>query len=59
MHPIVHAQARPDHPALIMASSGETVTYGELDAYANRFAQLMRARGLGRAQRSGNPDRER
>ena len=48
MHPIVHAQARPDHPALIMASSGETVTYGELDAYANRFAQLMRARGLGR-----------
>ena len=47
MHPIAHAQTRPDHPAIIMAGSGETVTFGELDAYANRFAQLLRARGLG------------
>ncbi|QYJ07435.1 acyl-CoA synthetase [Qipengyuania flava] len=47
MHPITHAQTRPDHPAIIMAGSGETMTYGELDAYANRFAQLVRARGLG------------
>ena len=48
MHPITHAKARPDHPAIIMSGSGETVTYGELDAYANRFAQLLRARGLER-----------
>ncbi|MDG6079333.1 acyl-CoA synthetase [Erythrobacter litoralis] len=48
MHPITHAQTRPDHPAIVMAGSGETVTYGEMDAYANRFAQLMRARGLKR-----------
>jgi len=48
MHPIAHAKARPDHPALIMAGTGETVTYGQLDDYANRFAQLMRSRGLGR-----------
>ncbi|WP_100259982.1 acyl-CoA synthetase [Qipengyuania seohaensis] len=48
MHPITHAQARPDHPAIIMAGSGETVTYREMDAYANRFAQLLRARGLKR-----------
>ncbi|MBT8427751.1 MAG: acyl-CoA synthetase [Erythrobacter sp.] len=46
MHPITHAQARPDHPAIIMSGSGETMTYGEMDAYANRFAQLLRARGL-------------
>ena len=36
MHPITHAQTRPDHPAMIMAGSGETVTFGEMDAYANR-----------------------
>ncbi|MEC7742434.1 MAG: acyl-CoA synthetase [Pseudomonadota bacterium] len=48
MHPITHAQTRPDHPAIIMAGSGETVTFGEMDAYANRFAQLLRARGLER-----------
>ncbi|MEH6722708.1 MAG: acyl-CoA synthetase [Qipengyuania sp.] len=48
MHPITHAQTRPDHPALIMAGSGQTVTFAEMDAYANRFAQLLRARGLKR-----------
>ncbi len=46
MHPIQHAQSRPDHPAVIMAGSGHTVTYGEMDKDANRFAQLLRARGL-------------
>ncbi|WP_394269755.1 acyl-CoA synthetase [Qipengyuania sp.] len=48
MHPITHARARPDHPAIIMAESGATTTYGEMDAYANRFAQLLRARGIGK-----------
>ena len=48
MHPITHAQTRPDHPAMIMAGSGQTVTFAEMDAYANRFAQLLRARGLKR-----------
>ena len=48
MHPVTHAQTRPDHPAIIMAASGETVTFGEMDDYANRFAQLLRARGLER-----------
>ena len=51
MHPITHAQSRPDHPAIIMAASGETVTFGEMDAYANRFAHLLRARGLGPGDR--------
>lgn len=47
MHPITHAAARPDRPAIIMAGSGETVTYGEMDATANRFARLLRAKGVG------------
>jgi fatty-acyl-CoA synthase len=46
MHPITHAQTRPDHPAIVMAGSGETVTYREMDRTANRFAHLLRARGL-------------
>ncbi len=46
MHPITHARTRPDHPAIIMAASGETVTFAEMDRYANRFAHLLRARGL-------------
>jgi len=46
MHPIAHAQTRPDQPAIIMAGSGHTVTYGEMDALANRYAHLLRARGF-------------
>lgn len=46
MHPIQHARSRPDHPAVIMAGSGEKMTFGEMDAAANRFAQLLRARGF-------------
>ncbi|NVE95253.1 acyl-CoA synthetase [Altererythrobacter lutimaris] len=46
MHPIQHALSRPDHPAIIMAASGHTVTYGEMDEAANRFAQLLRAKGF-------------
>ena len=48
MHPIAYAQTRPYHPAIIMAPSGETVTFGQMDDYANRFAQLLRSRGLKR-----------
>ena len=46
MHPSVHAKAHPDKPAIIMAGSGETVTYAELDARSNQVAQLLRARGI-------------
>jgi long-chain acyl-CoA synthetase len=46
MYPGVQARANPDHPAFIMASTGETVTYGELDRRTNRLAHLLRARGL-------------
>ena len=47
MHPIEHALTRPDHPAVIMAGSGASMTFAEMDAAANRFAQLLRSRGLG------------
>jgi long-chain acyl-CoA synthetase len=43
-----HAQLRPLQPAFIMASTGETVTYRELEARTNRLAHLFRNRGLKR-----------
>src|SRR5437867_6016297 len=43
-----HAYHRPLQPAFIMASSGEAVTYRELDARSNRLAHLFRNRGLKR-----------
>ena len=46
MHPFHHAQIQPDKPAYIMAGSGETVTYGQLDARSNQGAQLFRSWGL-------------
>ncbi|WP_201781288.1 acyl-CoA synthetase [Sphingomonas sp. Leaf357] len=47
MHPSVHAAANADKPALIVAETGETISYGELDRRSNRAAHLFRARGLG------------
>jgi long-chain acyl-CoA synthetase len=41
-----HAHLRPLQPAFIMANSGETVTYAELEARSNRLAHLFRNRGL-------------
>ncbi len=43
-----HAQEHPDQPAIIMATSGETVTYGEYESRCNRAAHLLRAAGLER-----------
>src|SRR6202000_37649 len=42
------AMAHPDQPAIIMASSGETVTFGEFEARSNRVAHLLRDGGLRR-----------
>ena len=47
MHPKIHAAANPSKPAVIMAGSGQVVTYAELDANSNRVAQLFRSLGLG------------
>jgi long-chain acyl-CoA synthetase len=46
MHPFIHAARFPDKPADRMAGSGEIVTYGQLEARSNRFAQLLRAQGV-------------
>ena len=46
MHPSVHARTHPDKPAIVMAGSGETLTFAQLDARSNQIAQLFRSRGL-------------
>jgi len=38
----------PDRPAIIMASSGETVSHADYERRSNRLAHLLRARGLQR-----------
>ena len=48
LHPVGHARVTPDKPAYIMAGSGETVTYAELDRRANQGAHLLRSLGLQR-----------
>jgi long-chain acyl-CoA synthetase len=48
MYPGRHAIARADQPAIVMARSGESVSYREFEARANRLAHLLRAQGLQR-----------
>jgi acyl-CoA synthetase (AMP-forming)/AMP-acid ligase II len=43
-----HAIEHPDQAAIIMATSGETVTYGEYEARGNQAAHFLRAAGLER-----------
>src|SRR3978361_1107903 len=40
------AVATPDKPAIVLYPSGTVVTFGELEARANRLAHLFRASGL-------------
>ena len=46
LHPSFHAQATPDKAAVIMAGSGQVITYRMLDDRSNQVAQLFRALGL-------------
>ncbi|MFM7121713.1 MAG: AMP-binding protein, partial [Gammaproteobacteria bacterium] len=48
MYPNASARAHPDRPCIVMASSGEVISYGELDRRANRLAHLLRRHGLQR-----------
>jgi acyl-CoA synthetase (AMP-forming)/AMP-acid ligase II len=48
MYPGSHAERHPDKPAVIMATSGEVLTYAQLDAGSNRLAQLWHDAGLRR-----------
>ncbi|MEJ5254918.1 MAG: AMP-binding protein [Acidimicrobiales bacterium] len=46
MFPGAFARTTPDKPAYIMGSSGQVVTYRELDEEANRLSRLLRDAGL-------------
>jgi long-chain acyl-CoA synthetase len=46
LHPALPAGANPDKPAYILAASGETVPYGELEARSNQGAHLFRRLGI-------------
>ncbi|GAA4697822.1 acyl-CoA synthetase [Nocardioides conyzicola] len=47
MYPGTWAAKNPDKPALVMAGSGRTLTYGELDARSLRLAHVLQDAGLG------------
>ncbi|HYF46955.1 MAG TPA: AMP-binding protein, partial [Acidimicrobiales bacterium] len=46
MWPGAHAEQRPDHPAVVMAGSGEVVTYAELEERSVRLARVWEQAGL-------------
>jgi long-chain acyl-CoA synthetase len=46
MYPGAIAAVTPDKPAVIMAGSGQVITYRQLDEESNRLAHLFRAAGL-------------
>jgi len=48
MYPWKHPKLRPDRPAVIMAGSGEILTYRELERRSNKLAHLLRANALQR-----------
>ena len=45
-HPSRFAQSTPDRAAVIVADTGTTLTYGQLEARSNQVAHALRARGL-------------
>jgi len=46
MFPGAHASTQPDKPAVVLADTGWTQTFAELDAAANRLSHLLRAAGF-------------
>jgi long-chain acyl-CoA synthetase len=46
MFPGIHAASAPNRPAVVMAGSGKTVTYRELDDNSARLASALHALGL-------------
>ncbi|OBA70922.1 AMP-binding protein [Gordonia sp. 852002-10350_SCH5691597] len=47
MYPPTIARDHPDADAYVMAGSGESLTYGQLDAASNQLAHHWRTRGVG------------
>ncbi|WNG83539.1 acyl-CoA synthetase [Mycobacterium sp. ITM-2016-00316] len=48
MFPGTHAKSDPDRPAVILAETGRTVTYGELEQRSASIASALHGLGLGR-----------
>jgi fatty-acyl-CoA synthase len=46
MHPGVHAARFPGKPAVVMAGTWETLSYGDLDEHATRLARYLYDQGL-------------
>jgi long-chain acyl-CoA synthetase len=46
MYPGSHAASAPDRPAVVMAGSGKTLTYGQLDRNSARLASALHELGL-------------
>ena len=46
MYPGIYAHTQPDKPAVIRPSTGEVLTYGELDRRSNQLAHLLHAHGV-------------
>ncbi|MGI9344932.1 MAG: acyl-CoA synthetase [Gammaproteobacteria bacterium] len=46
MYPGIHAQSQPDKHAVVMAGSGEYLTYRSLDEQSNQLAHQLRASGI-------------
>jgi acyl-CoA synthetase (AMP-forming)/AMP-acid ligase II len=46
MYPGRHAVERPDDPAVIMAGSGQVITYGSFDQRCNQVAHFLRSCGM-------------
>src|ERR1700729_1452909 len=58
MYPGTYAAQTPDRIAAVMAGTGETITYGELERRSTQLARVLRDKGLkpgdgGAALRSG------
>lgn len=45
-HPTIHAEKNPEKLAFVMAGSGESMTYGQMEARSNQGAHLFRSLGL-------------
>jgi long-chain acyl-CoA synthetase len=45
-HPSIHARTHPDKTAYLMAGSGKSISYRQLDESSNRGANLFRSLGL-------------
>src|ERR1700756_2900540 len=46
MYPGSHAASAPGRPAVVMAGSGKTLTYGQLDRNSARLASALHGLGL-------------